>query len=95
MKIALCQINPTVGSFENNKDSILKYYKDSIKLNADIIIFPELVTTGYPPQDLLWENGFVEANLQLVESVAAQSSTPVIMGYVRQENGRIFNAAAL
>ena len=95
MKIALCQINPTVGSFENNKDSILKYYKDSIQLNADIIIFPELVTTGYPPQDLLWENGFVEANLQLVESVAAQSSTPVIMGYVRQENGRIFNAAAL
>ena len=95
MKIALCQINPTVGSFENNKDSILKYYKDSIQLNADIIIFPELVTTGYPPQDLLWENGFVEANLQLVESVATQSSTPVIMGYVRQENGRIFNAAAL
>ena len=95
MKIALCQINPTVGSFEDNKDSILKYYKDSIQLNADIIIFPELVTTGYPPQDLLWENGFVEANLQLVESVATQSSTPVIMGYVRQENGRSFNAAAL
>jgi len=95
MKIALCQINPTVGSFEDNKNIILKYYNKSIELNADIIVFPELCTTGYPPQDLLWENGFVEENLQLVDTVSSQSSTPLIMGYVRQENSRIFNSAAL
>ena len=95
MKIALCQINPTVGSFENNKNIIIKYYEEGIELNADIIVFPELCITGYPPQDLLWENGFVEENLQLVDAVSAQSSTPLIMGYVRQENGRIFNSAAL
>ena len=64
MKIALCQINPTVGSFEDNKNIIIKYYREGIELNADIIVFPELCTTGYPPQDLLWENGFVEENLR-------------------------------
>ena len=51
MKIALCQINSTVGSFENNKDSILKYYKDSIQLNADIIIFMFDARSGVIPFD--------------------------------------------
>ena len=95
MKIALCQVNPTVGSFEKNRELILKYYSKSIKLNTDIIIFPELITTGYPPQDLLWENGFVEENLKLVDEIASESSIPLIIGYVRKENKKIFNSAAL
>ncbi|MGY8788023.1 MAG: nitrilase-related carbon-nitrogen hydrolase, partial [Fidelibacterota bacterium] len=58
MKIALCQINPTVGAFEINQKLILMYYKKSIEANADIVVFPELSIPGYPPQDLLWESGF-------------------------------------
>ena len=53
MKVALCQINTIVGSLDYNYEKILKFYNRSIDLNADIIVFPELSTTGYPPQDLL------------------------------------------
>tara|TARA_B100000686_G_C16806440_1_gene991156 strand:- start:20320 stop:21936 length:1617 start_codon:yes stop_codon:yes gene_type:complete len=95
MKIALCQVNPTVGSFENNKNIILKYYNRCKLLNANIVVFPELISTGYPPQDLLLDDGFIEENLFLVESIAAQSTIPLIMGYVRKENGKIFNSAVL
>ena len=59
MKIALCQINPIVGAFEYNKKLILEYYNKAIDSKADLVVFPELAVTGYPPQDLLLENGFV------------------------------------
>ena len=95
MKIALCQINPTVGAFNHNRDIILKYYQQSIDINADIVVFPELVITGYPPQDLLWEDGFIDRNLSVLNEIAAQSSLPIIIGFVRKENGRLFNSAAV
>ena len=59
MKIAICQINPIVGDFEYNHNLLLKYYKNSIGHNADIIVFPELSLTGYPPQDLLLDKKFI------------------------------------
>ena len=52
MKVALCQINTILGNFDYNYKKILKYYNKSVELNADIVVFPELVITGYPPQDL-------------------------------------------
>ena len=60
MKIALCQINTTVGDFGNNREKILSFYSNSVDANADIAVFPELAITGYPPQDLLLEKSFVE-----------------------------------
>ncbi len=95
MKIALCQINTTVGAFNFNRDKILNYYFKAIKLNADIVAFPELTITGYPPQDLLLENGFVDDNMIILEEIAKESTIPIIIGFVRQENGRLFNSAAL
>lgn len=95
MKIALCQINTTVGAFNYNRDKILNYYFKAIKLNADIVAFPELTITGYPPQDLLLENGFVADNMIILEEIAKESTIPIIIGFVRQENGRLFNSAAL
>ncbi|SVA44796.1 uncharacterized protein METZ01_LOCUS97650, partial [marine metagenome] len=95
MKIALCQINPTVGAFEKNKELILKYYNECIQENADIIVFPELVITGYPPQDLLWEEGFVEQNLEIINHIASHSTVPVIVGFIRKGDGEIFNSAAV
>ncbi len=95
MKIALCQINPTVGAFEKNKELILKYYNECIQENADIIVFPELVITGYPPQDLLWEEGFVEQNLEIINHIASHSTVPVIVGFIRKGDGKIFNSAAV
>ncbi len=95
MKIALCQVNPTVGAFEKNKKLILKYYNQCIELNADIVVFPELMITGYPPQDLLWEGGFIDQNLSLLNKISAVSSIPIIIGFVRRKHGKLFNAAAV
>ena len=62
MNIALCQINTIVGDFEYNLDKILKCYFNCIKRNSDIIVFPELCISGYPPQDLLLDDRFIEKN---------------------------------
>jgi len=95
MKFALCQINPTVGALNYNKELILKYYDSAIEQSADIVVFPELVITGYPPQDLLLENGFVEDNLNTLNEIAAQSTVPMIVGYIRRDGNKLFNSAAL
>ena len=95
MKIALCQINTTVGAFDYNKEQILNYYSKAIKLKADIVVYPELSITGYPPQDLLLENGFVADNLLILNEIASQSTIPMIVGFVRAENGKLYNSAAL
>jgi len=95
MKIAICQINPIVGDFDYNHNLLLKYYKKCIGLNADIIVFPELIISGYPPQDLLWEDGFVDQNLLNLNEIASVSSIPIIFGFVRKENDRLFNSAAV
>jgi len=95
MKIALCQINTTVGNYDSNKEKILNYYSKAINLNADIVVYPELTITGYPPQDLLLENGFVDDNLATLNEIALQSTIPMILGFVRKENGKLYNSAAL
>lgn len=95
MKIALAQINPIVGAFDKNKELILNYYKKACDINADIVVFPELAVTGYPPQDLLLEQGFVDDNIKYLNEIAAKSITPLIVGFVRKENGRLYNSAAL
>lgn len=95
MKIALCQINTTVGNFDYNKKTILNYYSNAINLNADIVVFPELAITGYPPQDLLLENGFVADNLIVLQEIAEQTTIPMIIGFVRKDNGKLHNSAAL
>lgn len=91
MKLALCQTNPTVGDFSYNSDLVLKYYDAAMSLGAELAIFPEMVVTGYPPQDLLTENRFIaktqEATLAVIKKIG---KIPVIFGSVRTENDRIF-----
>lgn len=94
MKIALCQINTIVGNYDFNKEKILNYYSKACDQNADIVVYPELTITGYPPQDLLLENGFVADNLNILHEIAAQSTIPIIIGFVRKENGKLYNSAA-
>lgn len=95
MKIILCQINQTVGDLENNRIKILDYYNRAKKLGADLVVFPEMTITGYPPQDLLYQHGFVESNQIILEDIAMQTTIPVILGFVRKIKGRLHNSAAL
>jgi len=61
MRIALAQINPVVGDLKGNRDLILGRLEEAKAAHADLVLFPELAVTGYPPEDLLLRPGFVRA----------------------------------
>jgi NAD+ synthase (glutamine-hydrolysing) len=100
MKIALAQINTTVGDIRGNTERILRDMHSARDLGADLVIFPELCITGYPPRDLLGLHGFVDSNLAAVREIAAGADgIAAIVGFVDRNikgMGReFFNAAAL
>ena len=95
MKIALCQVNPILGNFSFNINKIQSFYDRAIESGAELVIFPEMVVCGYPPQDLIWENGFVSACESSIQTIASFSKVPVIAGFIRKEKNKIFNSAAL
>ena len=95
IRIGLCQINTTVGDIEGNTKKILDYIAKGKKMQADLLVFPEMAVTGYPPEDLLFMPKFIEANLKAINKIAkATSSITALVGFV-SKNGDIFNAAAL
>lgn len=71
MKIALAQINPTVGDFTGNIKKILEYAARASEQGAELVVFPELAVCGYPPADFLEKNAFVERAVQAVHEIAA------------------------
>src|SRR4051794_25159944 len=100
MKVALAQINTTVGDFAGNEAKILAAYERGAREGVDLVVFPELATCGYPPRDLLLKKAFVAQNLEMIERLAkATGKTGLLVGYVgRNENrpGReATNSAAL
>ncbi len=66
MKIALAQINTIIGDFENNLKKVINFTKKAEESGADIIIFPELTFSGYPPRDLLEKKSFIEKNIEIL-----------------------------
>jgi NAD+ synthase (glutamine-hydrolysing) len=70
MKIALAQINPTVGDYQGNTAKILEFISRAGAENADLVIFPELALVGYPPKDLLLKPNFVNQNLEALDTIA-------------------------
>jgi len=95
LRIGLCQINPTVGDIEGNSKKIMDYIKRGKRMGADLLVFPELAVTGYPPEDLLLMPKFIEDNLKAIQEIAkATQSITAIVGFVHKE-GDIFNSAAL
>jgi NAD+ synthase (glutamine-hydrolysing) len=71
VKIALAQINPTVGDFTGNIKKILEYAARASEQGAELVVFPELAVCGYPPADFLEKNAFVERAVQAVHEIAA------------------------
>jgi NAD+ synthase (glutamine-hydrolysing) len=99
MKIALAQINTIVGDIKGNRDLVLRTMEKAEALDVDLVAFPELCLTGYPPQDLLGLGGFVDSNMQALQDIAARSKrTGVIVGFVdrntKKEGRAFYNAAA-
>jgi NAD+ synthase (glutamine-hydrolysing) len=95
LRIGLCQINTTVGDIEGNTKKIIDYIHLGKKMGADLLAFPEMAVTGYPPEDLLLMPKFIEANLAAMNRIAqATPSITAIIGFVDRD-GDIFNAAAL
>ena len=98
LRVGLAQINPTVGALSANAAKILDYYNQAIAAKCEIVAFPELSLTGYPPEDLVLKDGFVADNLsELAKIVKSIGDTAAIIGFVDRDDrtGEIFNAAAI
>ena len=78
MKIAVAQIDTTIGDFEGNAEKILARLKWAEDSGADLAVFPELAVCGYPPRDLLEKPWFVKRNLECVERIASKTGSGLI-----------------
>jgi NAD+ synthase (glutamine-hydrolysing) len=97
LRVAMAQINSTVGDLEGNVAKIRKFLADSKRGGADLVVFPELAVTGYPPQDLLLENAFVEKNKTLLEQLIRNNDVDIagVVGFVDRKGDSLFNAAVV
>jgi NAD+ synthase (glutamine-hydrolysing) len=96
MRIAMAQINATVGDLEGNIEKIKQSMSDAKKNKVDLVIFPELAVTGYPPQDLLLENAFVKRNKELLEELISHNADVAgVIGFVDYKGKNLYNAAAV
>jgi NAD+ synthase (glutamine-hydrolysing) len=100
MKIALAQLDATVGDLRNNGARILDFYRRGTAAGANLVMTPEMAITGYPPRDLLAKQRFVDDNLHVLEELTAHvGPTALLVGYVdfnTKRPGRDYwNAVAL
>lgn len=96
IRVALAQINCTVGDFDGNLKKISDNIKRASQSGCDIISFPELSITGYPPEDLLLKSAFIDDNLEALKKLAKRvNGIAAIVGYVDKAGKDIYNAAAV
>jgi NAD+ synthase (glutamine-hydrolysing) len=100
MKVALAQINTTVGDIPGNETLIREAYERGVAAGADLVVFPELATTGYPPRDLLLRPEFVLQNLAALERLAGGThQAGMVVGFVGRNQKRpgrgVTNSVAL
>jgi NAD+ synthase (glutamine-hydrolysing) len=96
VRLALAQIDPTVGDLAGNRALILDRLERAKAAGADLAVFPELAVTGYPPEDLLLRPGFVRAAEESLEQIAgAVHGIVAIVGAPHADGGRLYNVAAI
>ena len=95
LRLALAQINVVVGDVEGNAQKIIEWMDRARDTDADIVTFPELALTGYPPEDLLLKPQFIDANLAALDKIISRTrDITAIIGFVDRKDD-IFNAAAI
>ena len=96
MRLALCQINATVGDIAGNAERIRAGLRSAHDAGAELVLFPEIVLTGYPPEDLLLREHFLTDTRDALEDLARDvSGTTAIVGFPELSDGRVYNAAAV
>ena len=95
-KIALAQFSPHIGNLEANAQKMLEQANEAKKQNADLIIFPELSSIGYPAEDLLLRPSLTKRTQQVFEQLKTVKDIVMVFGFVNQtEDGQRYNAAAV
>src|SRR5918912_1649654 len=98
LKIALAQLNPTVGDVAGNAAKVRAARAEAARLKADVVMFPELFLAGYPPEDLVLKPAFQDACREACEALAretADGGPAVPVGLPWAEGGGLYNAYAL
>jgi NAD+ synthase (glutamine-hydrolysing) len=95
MRLALAQINTTVGDLPGNREKIIACLEEAKQAHADLVLFPELAVTGYPPEDLLLRPGFLKAaESSLAEIARSARGIAALVGFPRLERD-LYNACAV
>ena len=95
LRLALAQVNPTVGDLDGNVHIVVDGIGRAREAGADLVAFPELVATGYPPEDLLLKPSFIRANEQAIEKIASAAEGIVAVAGFAHLDGDLYNAAAV
>jgi NAD+ synthase (glutamine-hydrolysing) len=97
VRIALGQVDTTVGDLPGNVDLLTAWASRATEADADVVVFPELAITGYPPEDLVLRPAFVDDNLIALDALAANTTggCSIVVGFVDRSDRGIHNAAAL
>ena len=96
LRIALAQMNSMVGDFDYNTNKIKNHLKQARKMGADVILFPELAITGYPPEDLLLKESFLKNSHKAMEKIIPHTrGLTAIVGFAEKHGNAIYNSAAL
>jgi NAD+ synthase (glutamine-hydrolysing) len=95
MRLALAQMNSIVGDLDGNRDRIVTRLEEAREAGAELVLFPELATTGYPPEDLLLRPGFLRAAAKTLEEVAAETKGIAALVGAPHLDRDLFNACAV
>jgi len=96
LRVAIAQINTVVGDFTSNADKVKAGIKKARLLNADVLLFPELTLSGYPPEDLLYKQSFIQANRETLQRIVPLTKgITVVVGTIEPSGRKLYNSAAL
>ena len=95
MRLALAQMNTVVGDLDGNRERIVARLEEARDAGADLVLFPELATTGYPPEDLLLRPGFLRAAAKTLDAVAAETKDIAALVGAPHLDRDLFNACAI